>query len=74
MFLTAGRCVQGWQDVCTKLHEAVARRGGARTVVVIECYTGVFEEELLDALGRFLPQAARLHSRSCFRSPAEIDA
>lgn len=71
---TAGRCVRGWQEVCAKLHEAVARRGGAKTVVVIECYTGVFEEELLDALGRFLPRAPRLHSRSCFRTPAEIDA
>lgn len=71
---TAGRCVQGWQDVCARLHAAAVERGEARTVVVIECYTGVLEEELLEALGRFLPQAARFRSRSCFRTPTEIEA
>lgn len=71
---SADRCVQGWQAVCERLQGAIARRGGARTVVVIECYTGVFEDEVLDALGRFLPQASLLHTRTCFRKPAEIDA
>jgi len=71
---TVGRCVRGWQDVCAKLHEAASSRGAARTVVVIECYTGVLESELLTALGRFLPQATIFQSQSCFRAPAEIDA
>lgn len=71
---TAGRCVRGWQDVCSRIAEAVANLGRKKTVIAIECYTGVLEEEVLDALGRFLPEAKLLCSQSCFRSEKEIEA
>ena len=42
----AGACVTGWQAVTDRLSKAVAARSMKRTVVTIECYTGVMWQRL----------------------------
>ena len=67
-----GRCVVGWPAVCDKLQEAVLSRGATRTVVTVECYTGVREDEILEALGTLGP-AAVIRSADAFLPEDEID-
>ena len=49
---TDGRAyaLAGWQAIGAELRSAVARRGAAKTVVCVDCYHGVWEEEALRAL------------------------
>ncbi len=68
-----GDCVVGWDAVCERIRNAAEATGAAKQVVVIECYTGVFEGEVLEAIARLLPDATCHTTRSCFRSPAEVD-
>ena len=45
----AGACVTGWQDVADLINETVSARGMARTVLTVECYTGVHVNEVTEA-------------------------
>jgi mannose-6-phosphate isomerase class I len=69
-----GRCVVGWEAVCECIRNAAGAVNGPKMVVVIECYTGVFEDEVMEAIARLMPGAACHSSRPCFRSTSEIDA
>lgn len=68
----AGHCVVGWQAVCQKLKDAIAVRGSRRTVVTIECYVGVFEDEIAVAL-QTLGVAQVIRSSQAFLAPQDID-
>ncbi len=46
----------GWENVCALIKEKVDRIPG-RPVVVIDCYHGVFEEEVKNHLQKYLPGA-----------------
>jgi mannose-6-phosphate isomerase class I len=43
-------CVSGWEAVGRRLAEALAAVGRSKTVLVVECYPGVFETEVKQAL------------------------
>ncbi len=69
----SGRCVQGWEAVGARLKEVVAARKSARTIVTVECYTGVFIEEIVTALQKHFPKSSILRSAEAFLSPEEIE-
>ena len=68
-----GRCVSGWKAVCTRLRDAVSQCGAARPIVVIECYAGVLEHEVIAALEELLDGTHILRSAEAFRPGDEID-
>lgn len=68
-----GDCWRGWPAVTARLREAVAALGKAKTVVAVECYSGVREREVLAALREGLGAALCIESREAFKSPEEID-
>ena len=69
----AGACVTGWQAVTDRLSKAVAARSMKRTVVTIECYTGVNEAEIAEAL-KVLSPARVVCSSDAFLAPEVLDA
>ena len=69
----AHACVSGWDAVTNKLAECIAARDAARTVITIECYTGVHENEIIEALQALSP-AAVIRSQDAFLSADAIDA
>lgn len=69
----AGTCVAGWQAVTDRLSQAVAAGGAARTVVTVECYTGVHEGEIIEALEALDPVAV-IRSSDAFLAPEMIDS
>ena len=57
-------CVTGWDEIATRLNQAIAQGARRKTVLVVECYPGVEEEEVLREL------QARLKPTSTFRGRA----
>jgi len=70
--VAAGSCVAGWESVCDQLEKAITRRGPARTVLTVECYTGVHEDEIAGALQALNPVRV-IRSADAFLPPVEID-
>ena len=70
---SAGTCVRGWDAIAARLAAAVAARGGARTVVVVECYPGVREADILQALESRVNFALILHTKEALLPPPRID-
>lgn len=70
----ADACVTGWDAIGEKLKQAVATRVARKTVVVVECYTGVDEEEVLRELKSRLRPALALRPGEAMLPPAKIDA
>jgi mannose-6-phosphate isomerase class I len=68
-----GACVTGWDAIARRLHEAIARRGQARTVLAVECYTGVNEEEVRRELESRLKPVFTLRASEAMHAPAGID-
>ena len=67
-------CVQGWTDIAERLRRAVAARAADRTVLVVECYTGIDEDALRGELQARLAPVAAIHALEAMRPPGEIDA
>lgn len=70
----AGACVAGWDAVGARLEEAVRLRGAERTILVVECYPGVHEAEILGALEARLRPSLAIHAGEALLPPARVDA
>lgn len=70
----AGECWAGWPAIAARLRDAVAARATACTVIAVECYPGVQDDEIRTALTAALRPARVVDSKEAFKSPAEIDA
>jgi mannose-6-phosphate isomerase class I len=66
-------CVQGWDAIGQRLHTAVAARASSKTILVVECYPGVIESELIEVLARQLKPELVVRARDALRAAREID-
>jgi mannose-6-phosphate isomerase class I len=66
--------VTGWEAIAERLREAIAARGARKTVVAIECYTGVDEAAIERELPGRLSPALVVRAAEAMRSPAAVDA
>lgn len=71
---TAGNCVAGWDEIARRIQQAIAARSTPRTVVTVECYSGVDEPEVLAQLTTRLAPALVLQARDAMQSPPAIDS
>ena len=69
-----GCCVQGWTAIAERLQLAIAKRSAGKTVLVVECYTGVDEASVLHELERVLSPSAIFRAADAMLSPDKIDA
>jgi len=67
-------CVVGWDAVANRLRTAIRSRNQRKTVVVVECYCGVREEEVLRELNQRLNPALALHAAEAMLPPNRVDA
>ncbi|HEY2468641.1 MAG TPA: class I mannose-6-phosphate isomerase [Terracidiphilus sp.] len=65
---TREECLSGWDEIV-----AAFERQLSSMVTVIECYPGVFLDELKEALASRLPEVDLLCTEDLFRAPREID-
>lgn len=66
----ADDCWAGWNAIFSKLSACVS---GARTVLAVECYTGVLDDDLRERCVQALRPALVVDSKSAFLSPEAID-
>jgi mannose-6-phosphate isomerase class I len=67
-------CLEGWDAVAERLRGAIAERNHKKIAVVVECYPGVEESEVLGELGARLSPELALDARQAMLSPERIDA
>lgn len=69
-----GTCWQGWPEIVARLQEESnpSRRDG-RYILVVECYQGVYHEELIRGLQQLKP-GRLISTDSLFRPATEIEA
>src|SRR4051794_38482352 len=66
-------CLIGWQNIVTKLLEIQRSKNLEKTIVTIECYHGVYIDELINQVKEYLPSALFFDAGVAMKSPAEID-
>jgi len=64
-------CVQGWDAIAGRLQQAVAKQN--THVLVVECYAGVDESQVLAELVSRLKPALAVDVRSALLPPAQVD-
>ena len=68
-------CSVGWEAIGARLQAAVAARGAGRTVLVVECYSGILDAEIVPALRAALDPALWIGTETeAFKAPEAIDA
>jgi mannose-6-phosphate isomerase class I len=68
----ADECWRGWDDVIRELDRRVRETTGP-VCLAVECYSGVFDDDLRQRLSSAWPQALVIDTKTLFRSPREID-
>ena len=62
-------CLEGWPAIT----RAIRARAGQNSVTVIECYPGVFLDEVCHEISSAFPKAKLIRTADLFRPAAEID-
>ena len=70
---TQGTCVTGWEGIAQRLRRAVAHRPAAKTTLVVECYCGVAEEQILSELGRRLSPVLAISAKDALLPSTKIE-
>jgi mannose-6-phosphate isomerase class I len=71
---SGGACVVGWDGCAQRLREAIAKRAARKTVLVIECYPGVHESDVLRELQRRLSPVLALRAADAMLPATAIDS
>ena len=70
---TADACAVGWEACAERLRRQIAGRNSHRTVLVVECYPGVDEDDVLRQLQRRLAPILTLKTAEALLPPGRID-
>jgi mannose-6-phosphate isomerase class I len=70
--MEAYTCILGWQNIAREVMNDLQQVNGKK-IIVIECYPGVDQEEIVTGLLHHLPQAHLIHAADAMRSPEEIN-
>jgi hypothetical protein len=68
-----GQCVRGWAAIADRLKNAIAETGRTKTVIAVECYAGVDEQQVLTELRSRLAPAAALAAADALLPAEQID-
>jgi mannose-6-phosphate isomerase class I len=67
----AGDCWEGWEETCRIIRERTDEKHGPKKVVVLECYPGVSDDEIIPRLKGSL-KGEFIFSRDCMLSEEKI--
>ena len=66
-------CVEGWADVIKAILEKTSEAADNKISIVIECYHGVYQDEMLKAFKTHMPTAKAIDASVAMKSSAEIE-
>ena len=67
-------CVAGWDAISDRLRQAIAQRGARKTVLAVECYPGVSENEVLHELQTHLLPTLAFRAADAMLATDRVDA
>ena len=50
-------CTAGWQAIADTLQNEISKKSNSKVIVAVECYHGVYANELETALAQYFPEA-----------------
>jgi len=68
-----GACVRGWDAIGERIARAVQQQGRGKTVLVVECYTGVDESVIVRELRTRLKPELVVHASAAMLPAEQID-
>jgi hypothetical protein len=69
----ADDCLTGWEAICNEIKRRLAASDDRPATLAIECYQGVFEDEIIEAMRSRFGQATIVRSAEAMKSVAEIN-
>ncbi len=66
-------CIEGWKNIIDKLREIIKEKHSEKIVIAIECYHGVYTNEVFEKLQQGIPEALLLDASSCINESDEIE-
>jgi hypothetical protein len=66
-------CLQGWKNITDKLRDAYNEKHTEKVIVAIECYHGVYTNELFDELRQHIPEAILFNASTAMKAANEIE-
>ncbi|HMR85198.1 MAG TPA: hypothetical protein PKE30_18770, partial [Niabella sp.] len=57
----------GWEAIGVQLKQAAGSINSTKKIIVLECYQGVADEEMVPTLQNIFPDALWIDSRTCFK-------
>ncbi len=67
-------CVSGWDAIATRLRAAIAARNPSRTVLTVECYTGIDVDRVRTELARRIEATLVIDAREAYLPSESINA
>lgn len=69
---SSDECLVGWNSIASELNRAIQNNRSNKTILVIDCYQGTYEDELLGALNKNLNPDHTFLSKDCMYPQNEI--
>lgn len=66
-------CMEGWKDIILGLEKNYQRIQNNKIIIAIECYPGVYTDEIADAFLQFLPGAILFDTSVALKTSDEIE-
>ena len=65
-------CIKGWKNIAENLEKTIESRNG-KTIIVIECYPGVYTDEIANALLQHFPGTMLFDASATMKTKNEIE-
>ena len=65
-------CYQGWSQIASKMREDLIQSSAGKRILVVECYHGVFEDEILAGLSPVLNADLVISTTDAFKDESQI--
>lgn len=66
-------CLAGWEVIIEKIRSTLSEKTGLQTIIVLETYPGVNDDEMITALKDGLPAATLFQSKDAYLREEELD-
>jgi len=67
-------CFVGWESICSQINEVIVSMARSRIVIVVDCYHGVLDDEVEQALRTGLNHTAFFKSTKAFKRGEEVES
>jgi mannose-6-phosphate isomerase class I len=66
-------CIEGWKKIDALLQNVCNKIQTEKIVIVIECYPGVYKNEIANAIGQYIPDAVLFDASDAMKNSAAIE-